>query len=750
MSSPDPAQGAFNKAIREFKTGLNNPTLYSQILATTSIDQVYDLTDQLQRTQGRTGCLTNLSRIGVFLQRMNTYAGVIETFVQAKPDILALIWGPIKLLILLTSNFTKSLDALIGMTEKLGVLLPEFDHAAKLFGNKRHINQVLALLFQDMLDFYLASLKFFGMKGLKPFFEALWPKKKEEIEQVIGRLEDHTSYLRNEVRLQDIQEAYEARQFAIKSFAKLEESDRRQEYAALETAIRPVFHDEKLDHVLTRVCDGTGDWLIKDEDIKRWFKATPGSGKIIWICGIPGAGKTYLSAYTIKEARKHGNTVFAFLSHEQKNISATSVIISFIFQLARDNPTLQDMVRQISRDTLERNLPAAVDFFIKLIEGAGGAFIVIDGLDEFQELERVSLLRQMLKVTAGCDGARLLIASRLESDIRGVLEKGSRSIRVDTLNTDSIHLFTKSRCQDWLKGRSFNRQDSDEITALIGGVAHKAEGMFLYAHLVLKGLDFLHSVAEIRQDLNILPTDLNAAYERIFDRINNNLPNRASREKARKALGWIGCSPVPLTIRELEQALVVKVGNLDQDLRGISGLKLDHLCGPIVEEIDGKLHLIHFTAKEYFFSPTIENHLDPSQCILSLVKCCITYLCQHHHDKIDPELFRQNVIDGIYRLHHFASDNWSHLVLTYLRTTLKPRKEEGLISLVALISLLEARANTGFSQSDNRIEQSALKPLQTPEDQSVYNLVCNELQFHTEASTRLFEIGTGKLTSQFA
>ncbi|KAF5667794.1 NACHT domain-containing protein [Fusarium heterosporum] len=747
MSLPDPAQAAFNKAIREFKTGLNNPALYTEILATTSIDQVYDLTDQLQQTQGRAGRLTNLARIGVFLERMNTYAGVIDTFVQVKPDILALIWGPIKLLILWTSNTTKSLDALIGVTEKLGILLPEFDHAVKLFGNKRHVNQVLALLFQDMLDFYLVSLKFFGMTGLKVFFEALWPKRKEEIEGVIERLEEHTGYLRNEVRLQDIQEASEARQHAIKSFAKLEESDRRQEYEALETAIRPVFYGQKLGHLLNRVCDGTGDWLIENEDMRRWFRVLPGSEKIIWKKVyspiIFDEGKTYLSAYTIKEARSHGNTVFAFLSHEQKNISVNSVINSFVFQLARNSPALQDMVRQISRDTLEHNLAAAVDLFIKLIEGNGHVLIIIDGLDEIGEIERVSLLRQMIKVTDDCNGARLLISSRLEDNIKAILEKRSKAICVDTHNANSIHVYTKRRCQDWLRDRSFNRQDSDEITALIGGVAQKAEGMFLYAHLVLRGLDYLHSIAEIRQDLNILPKDLNAAYGRIFTRINNSLPNEAVREKARKALGWIGCSPSPLTIRELEQALVVKIGDLDQDLKGITQLNLCHLCGPIVEEIDGKLHLIHFTAKEYFFSPSIENHLDPGGCVLSLAKCCITYLCQHHHDKIDAELFRQNVIDGIYRLHHFASDNWSYLVLIYLKTASKPQKEESLVPLIALISLLGMRINTEFLQSDSRIEYSVLEPLQTSEDQSAYDLVCNELQFHVEASSRLFEIGNG-------
>ena len=138
--------------------------------------------------------------------------------------------------------------------------------------------------------------------------------------------------------------------------------------------------------------------------------------------------------------------------------------------------------------------------------------------------------------------------------------------------------------------------------------------MFLYAHLVLKGLKYCHSVSEIRRDLKLLPTDLTAAYYspvlvtpvldlhrvsygRIFTRINQAL-DPAAREKARKALGWIGCSPVPLTTRELEQALLINIGDINQDLSGISTVPLDRLCGPVIEEIDGELHLVHFTAKE--------------------------------------------------------------------------------------------------------------------------------------------------------
>ena len=168
MAGPiNPAQRAFEKAIREFRTSLKDAALYSQILKTTSIDEVYDLTDKLQFTQG--AHLADLSRIQPYLNRLKAYTGVIDTFVQAKPEILALIWGPIKLLLQWTSNVSASLSALANTIEEIGTLLPEFDQAARLFGSGPHVNDVLALLFQDILDFYLISVKFFSMKSKRAF-----------------------------------------------------------------------------------------------------------------------------------------------------------------------------------------------------------------------------------------------------------------------------------------------------------------------------------------------------------------------------------------------------------------------------------------------------------------------------------------------------------------------------------------------------------------------------------------------------
>ena len=161
-TSYDPFQKAFQDVVRDFKDKLHDDKLYSKIPQITSIDEVYNATDELQKVQARTGHLRHLSKIGPYLERLRDYSSIIGIFVQVKPDILALIWGPMLLLIQMTSGLKQSYDAIINITAEIGELLPEFKEVSQLFHENIPLKDVLVLFFQDILDFYLVCLQFFN------------------------------------------------------------------------------------------------------------------------------------------------------------------------------------------------------------------------------------------------------------------------------------------------------------------------------------------------------------------------------------------------------------------------------------------------------------------------------------------------------------------------------------------------------------------------------------------------------------
>ena len=78
----------------------------------------------------------------------------------------------------------------------------------------------------------------------------------------------------------------------------------------------------------------------------------------------------------------------------------------------------------------------------------------------------------------------------------------------------------------------------------------------------------------------------------------NSLHPPGLRDKARKLLGWIGSSSIPLTIQEIEQALVIRTDDSDGNARVIARLNAVRVCGPILEVVDDYVQFVHFTARE--------------------------------------------------------------------------------------------------------------------------------------------------------
>ena len=85
------AQSAFDAAVKDFQDELPDAHGFD-FQGIETIDDVYKEIDKTQEEQGRNGKLRNLKRIEPFLACLQQYSDVVDTFVQAKANVLALIW----------------------------------------------------------------------------------------------------------------------------------------------------------------------------------------------------------------------------------------------------------------------------------------------------------------------------------------------------------------------------------------------------------------------------------------------------------------------------------------------------------------------------------------------------------------------------------------------------------------------------------------------------------------------------------
>lgn len=168
MSTGDASQQAFETAKKSFRKSLKDEALFRDILETTSIEKVWEVVKAIQAKQDAEKRLRNMAKIRGFLDKLSVYADTVDTFIQVKPDIMALIWGPIRLLLVWTGNITKFADAITKVMMKVGDALPQFVDVVNIFGDNEKLKAVLALFYKDILDFYAIALEFFNLSSGLP------------------------------------------------------------------------------------------------------------------------------------------------------------------------------------------------------------------------------------------------------------------------------------------------------------------------------------------------------------------------------------------------------------------------------------------------------------------------------------------------------------------------------------------------------------------------------------------------------
>ncbi|KAJ5602044.1 hypothetical protein N7510_011578 [Penicillium lagena] len=478
MASVDPIQEAFTQAKQAFYNKIKDRGQYKEILTTTTMDDVYKTATKLQEeVSAKNRGLRYLKKIEPFLSRLKSFDSVIDTGVSAKPEVLALIWGPLKLLLIWSCELNAARDKIADTLVKIAYTLPQFDVVVQVFEDYEMVKTALALVYEDILDFYRVSFDFFHIKMWKELFKPLWPSHETKIDLVIENLKKHSDLLRDEVTVLDIKEAREARARSFEHFDKTKTFQERQKFEILRARILPSTYDGRLDWLRNRSVAGCAKWLFRDKEFCEWLDFSKKTATWFWLHGIPGAGKTYLCAAVLDHVRKQHRTLFAFVSHtEPKSHMAISLFHSFIFQAADEDDKFQQLLLESKERELRGNTAHASELLKTFLQTNGHTYIIIDGIDEMEGGERHILLHRLNELSKDCDDVRVLISSRTEDDITRWIEPKATGIRVDHRNSGSIQKYVDQRSQTWLAKYYPDSNADSDINGLLYPLSANAEG----------------------------------------------------------------------------------------------------------------------------------------------------------------------------------------------------------------------------------------------------------------------------------
>ena len=95
----------------------------------------------------------------------------------------------------------------------------------------------------------------------------------------------------SEVTLAHITEAYAARASADDKYRRDQEHDERIEFQYIFNSLSPQLYDAQLERITQRCSIQAGEWMENDQRFSDWQDSTNQSARVLWLTGIPGAGR---------------------------------------------------------------------------------------------------------------------------------------------------------------------------------------------------------------------------------------------------------------------------------------------------------------------------------------------------------------------------------------------------------------------------------------------------------------------------
>ncbi|OBT65133.1 hypothetical protein VE03_04735 [Pseudogymnoascus sp. 23342-1-I1] len=433
----------------------------------------------------------------------------------------------------------------------------------------------------------------------------------------------------------------------------------------------------QLSDIIARRQAGTGQWFLESPEFNNWIS---GREKTLFCPGIPGAGKTMISAIAVDHLHKtiHDHCIgvaYVFCNYKvQSEQNTVSLLSSILKQLLQTQPAATEAAKSLYELHSFRKTMASVDEVLNTLKltlkNFSTVYIVVDALDERHTIDGYVALHSG-------HGGRIQISAKLE--VRASPQDVTKFVKGQI---PRLH-----RCV---------KNDNDLQGEIEEQIVKAVDGMFLLARLHVDSLLDKTTKSKVRSMLKRLSSGeeaLNKAYDNAIKRIEAQ-PEGCS-ELAKRVLTWISYAERPLTIEELRHALAVNPGDNDLDRDYFEDMEdIVSFCAGLVT-VDDKsniVRLVHYTTQEYFlrirqdWNPTAQEDITTT---------CLTYLAfEPFKTGVSSDIEKLDDILDRYILFDYACQHWAHHAM--------PVQEELLDLALVLLKDIELVSYLVYSASDLR------------------------------------------------
>ncbi|KAM0351841.1 hypothetical protein ACHAPU_002354 [Fusarium lateritium] len=537
------------------------------------------------------------SRLASFLQTIEQFTPIIDTYIQSNPDISALIWGSIKLTFMFLANLTSYFQTFVELLHGFGSLCTRFaeyqivfNYDSRLQRSICQFHSAVIICCQKIFMAIRQPVKSLIWKSLTQSFRAELRGFVEDIrtkaENVQGDIElTKAHYDREEQQLQTKEREetgdYRKRMFAWTSrFATgmdAAEAQRRKDTTERE---RHRLLQELCSYNYTSIFNmtrnkrhrGTAEWVFETREYQEWVESDQSC--VLHITGKIGSGKSVLTSSIVERLAQvqppQQFVSFFFLHfHDSISLDTETVIRSCVQQLlsaasaathGQDAASNLDLILQLTKSSFFSR-QHLTQLYITASSLVKDWFVVIDGLDESDAVQEQDILNFFAGVLQRLDKPlriKLLLSSReTSSNAISHTFTGSKRLLTGLRNTSSdIRAYADDILTEKLSTGGLVVEDTALVDEILQTISSKEQGMFLWAFLAIEDICCGKSDKEIRRALEEIPADLPATFDRALGRI----VKRRNQQIAKKAFLWTQAALQPLTLSQLREAFSIEIG----------------------------------------------------------------------------------------------------------------------------------------------------------------------------------------------
>jgi len=367
---------------------------------------------------------------------------------------------------------------------------------------------------------------------------------------------------------------------------------------------------------------GSCDWVLETPEAETLFGSSCSTS--IRFQGRPGTGKTILASFLVNhlKEKKLGCVLYFFCkAGDMDKREATHVHRTLLAQLLHQDPALYSHMEpsyaKSGRATADSFVNVSTCLSLALCKTSQQLlFVVVDALDECNDID--DLLQVLFDARRhGSAQINLVFTSRQIQTMHSFDEE----VTLGSMSTQKpIRQYVSHRV---LRMKTLHDDGLDQV--VVRHVSREADGLWLYARLMLDEIESLLSAALVRRHLQSIPHGLTQLYTQIL-RSKESTFTATDLTFAQQIYLWLDVNDyIPVFLSSIDcmtydtLSLVLQKVNFGEPVFNPIGL-VSTLCSPLIEatdsSVDGStasLHDYQITSTHY----SADQYISESQRLAS-------------------------------------------------------------------------------------------------------------------------------------